>query len=138
MKVAHLVRIAANIDQVSTRLMKFRDVWPSADLSTMLSKHPYELLYAQSVEDIVNNVSFLRKEILAPMGIVDDKQIDAMCSRNPLLFLDLNQTTSAIAELNRLLGGDRNQESSRKSSAVVNMIINDKILIQYLFPYLGT
>ena len=88
------------------------------------SKHPYELLYAMPMEIIEENMRHLKEDILEPLGIVNNKQIDSMCSKNPLLFLDVKQTNNAIDELSRLLGG-KSQAPKDKNAKVIEMLIRD-------------
>ena len=145
LKIAHRVAMGLAFQNIIGRILQLKQLFPHADLDMMISQRPYELLYSSDIGALGGRIPQL-KAAMSKVGIVSATEIDTICSRCPLFFLDVEQADYAIDELIRLYGSlnssrgkGLNQQSAEKS--VKDALIRDPNIIlsvqkkENLIPY---
>mmetsp|Transcript_16956 Transcript_16956/g.34682 ORF Transcript_16956/g.34682 Transcript_16956/m.34682 type:complete len:293 (-) Transcript_16956:59-937(-) len=110
MKVGDLARLVVNVPDIATKLLTLREIFPSANISRMVSYQPALLL--EDMEAVREKAEGLRE-------LLQTDDIDRAVELNPT-FLELDQVRLALAEVKRLGGSLRVSEENAARYLMMN------------------
>ena len=121
MRIGDIARLAVKVPDVATKLLKMREIFPSANISRLVCQQPTILL-----EDMVD----VEEKAKGLKVLLETEDIDRAVELNPV-FLDLAQVSAALDEIRRLMP---------KQNAPKYLIMNPNMLLSLqtgdnLIPY---